>query len=77
MTEITNVDTRKFADELRRAADEIEAGDMIAMALITCDHEGNSGNCCMVDQHRATHELLDEMVYAAKQMMFDSFEDGK
>ena len=75
--EIINVDNKKFAAELRRAADEIERGDMVAMALVTCDHEGNSGNCCLVDQTRATHELLDEMVYAAKEMMFESFEDGK
>lgn len=77
MNEIINVDIRQFAAELRRAADEIESGDMVALALVTCDHEGSSGNCCLVDQHRATHELLDEMVYAAKQMLFESFEDGK
>ncbi len=77
MTDVIDIDRAKFAEELRRTADEIERGDIVAIALVACDGDGNSANCCMVDQNRASHELLDEMVYATKEMLFDSFEDGK
>jgi hypothetical protein len=77
MVDVIDIDLKKFAAELRRTADEIERGDVVAIVMVSCDGDGTSGNCCMVDQTRASHELLDEMCYAAKQMLFESFEDGK
>lgn len=77
MHDIVDVNLKDFAAQLRQAADDLERGDIVAVAVISCDGEGSAMNCCMVDQNRATHELLDEMVYAAKQMLFQSFEDGK
>lgn len=75
--EVVEVDLTQFAAELRKVADEIERGDIVAIAMVSCDGDGGAGNCCVVDASRASHELLDEMVYAAKKMLFDSFEDGK
>lgn len=75
--EVIDINLKKMAANLRDAADEIERGDFIAFALVGCDAEGTAHQCCMVDQHRATHDLLDEMVYSTKQMLFESFEDGK
>lgn len=75
--QVTDINTKRMADDLRAAADDIERGDIVAFALVGCDGDGTAHECCMVDQNRATHDLLDEMVYAAKRMLFESFEDGK
>ena len=74
---VVDINMKKMADDLRIAADEIERGDFIAFALVGCDADGTAHQSCMVDKNRATHDLLDEMVYSAKQMLFESFEDGK
>lgn len=77
MNDVVDVDLKQFAAELRKAADDIERGDIVVLVVVGCDGDGSAINCCVVDPGRATDELLDEMVYAAKKMLFDSFEDGK
>ena len=75
--QVIDVNLKEMAANLRVAADEIERGDFVAFALVGCEADGTAHQCCMVDQNRATHDLLDEMLYSAKVMLFESFEDGK
>lgn len=77
MMDVVDVNLKEMADSLRAAADDIERGNIVAFALVGCDGEGTAHQCCLVDQDRATHDLLDEMVHCTKQMLFESFEDGK
>lgn len=74
---IEAMDARKLAADIRDFADEVESGNFVAVAFALCDRDGRGGMGCCVNQHMATPDLLDEMVYDIKTKLFESFEDDK
>lgn len=71
---IEDIKLKEMAESIRKIADEIEKGEFVAFAMVGCDDEGGSLQACMVNPEMATHELIDEMVYETKRMLFASYE---
>jgi len=72
--QIEDIDLKQMADSVREIAREIESGNFVAFAMVGCDQDGNASQACMVHPDKATHDLLDEMVYEIKKTLFASFE---
>jgi hypothetical protein len=75
--EIEDVDCARMAADVRAMADEIERGVYVAFAIVGCDKNGNAARACLVDPNKASYDLLDEMAYSVKKMLFESYEAGE
>ena len=75
--EVEDVSPGEMAVCLREMADDVDKGDIVAFVVLGCDGGGMKTSCCMVDCRRANDDLLDEMVWYCKKMLFDTFEAGR
>jgi hypothetical protein len=63
----------KMRADIHRIADQVASGNVMAAVFITCDHQGHIGGSGMIDG--GSPELIDEMVYYAKTVLFESHAD--
>jgi hypothetical protein len=71
-----NFDRNRFARDLRTIADEVEAGTILVMGLVTSGENGEGGEACFVsdDLTGDVYGLIDEMVNALREVLKRSYE---
>jgi hypothetical protein len=67
-----------MAEDIRRIADRVASGNLMAVGIVICDNECRAiDTSCIIDADFGTPELIDAMADYLKAHLFDIYEDGQ
>jgi hypothetical protein len=65
----------KIAEYMHRIADRVASGKLVAVSVVSCDHQGYISDACMIDGNLGSPEMIDAMVDCVKTRLFELYAD--